>query len=366
MNNTNPIRVLHIVGGPMDFGGTEMFLMNYHRNINRNLIQFDYLIIEEGEGIFDYEINKLGGKVYYIPSKRTKFVLHFRKLLRVLNEYRNLPVHMHLDGMNGLYGFIALLNRNKFRISHSHNTNHLTSKIIGKFIHDSFRVLNRFVNNHYAACSKEASYWLHGRVCSKKSTIILNAIEINKFLFDSDSRFNLRQKFAIEDEIVIGHVGRFHDQKNHTFMLELAKYLKSNGVNFRMLFIGEGEHFQATKDYISLNNLGSVIILIGKSDIPQVYYNMMDVFILPSLFEGLGIVLVEAQTNGLPCLISPNIPSEAFLSNNITVLPITDPKIWASKLIEMTFERNTVHFNSYDINRASVKIVEFYTSLVGT
>ena len=175
----------------MNVGGIEMFLMNYYRYIDRSRIQFDFCIIEEGEGRFDQEIQRLGGNIYNLPSKKRYPIKHVRMVLNVLSNYRHLPVHMHLDGMNGIYGLIALLNKNKIRISHSHNTNHLTTNPLKKFIHDISRLLNRIVNNHFAACSKEASLWLHGKKNAKKYTLIRNAIDTDKFTFKPQ----LREKY---------------------------------------------------------------------------------------------------------------------------------------------------------------------------
>jgi len=341
--------VLHIVGGVMDVGGIEMFLMNYYRHIDRNGIQFDFCIVEEGEGHFDQEIRSLGGVIYNLPSKKRHPIKHLNSLLKVLRDYRNYPVHMHLDGMNGLYGLMALLNKNKIRITHSHNTNHLTNKPVKRFVHDFFRLLNRVVNNNFAACSYDASVWLHGKRKSKNSYIILNAIEIEKFKFNKAIRDSLKIKYDLKDEIIIGHVGRFHHQKNHKFMLEIAKYLKNSNFNFKMLFIGGGDLFELVNKSILDSELKNYILLINKTTTPEIYYNVMDLFIFPSLFEGLGISLIEAQTNGLPCLASNLIPSQAIFNLNVITLPIDSSKKWSEKIMSSIWKRNQNSLNPYNI-----------------
>jgi glycosyltransferase EpsF len=360
INIIKPLRVLHIVGGVMDVGGIEMFLMNYYRHIDRDVIQFDFCIVEEGNGHFDHEIRSLGGELHNLPSKKRHPIKHLKGLLHVLKKYRNNPVHMHLDGMNGLYGLIAFLNNNKIRISHSHNTNHLTNSPIKRFIHDSFRLINRLVNNHFAACSNDASLWLHGKKTANRAFIILNAIETDRFLFNQEARTTYREKYNIKNEIVIGHIGRLHYQKNHNFMLKLAKGLLDKKIDFKMIFVGTGELIDSLKVKIKSYNLNNNVILVGKTAIPEAYYNMFDIFILPSIFEGLGISLVEAQANGLPCIISDNIPQEAILNNNITILSIDDSSLWVESTLKIELTRFKDVSDSYDIKNAIIKITEYY------
>ena len=364
MENNRPLRVLHIVGGVMDVGGTETFLMSYYRNINRDLVQFDFCILEEGESQFDHEIRTLGGRIYNLPSKKRQPINHLKGLLKVLKEYQNYPVHMHLDGMNGFYGLIALLNSNKIRISHSHNTNHLTSNLVKVFIHDISRFVNRYANSHYAACSGNASIWLHGHRNLKKSNIVLNAIKTNDFDFNEQLRIQYRKKYNIADAIVIGHVGRFHNQKNHRFMIEIVKKLAKEKLNFKMVFLGGGELFEAIQKDVIQNNLEDYVLFLGKKSDPHNYYHMMDLFILPSIFEGLGIAIVEAQTNGLPCIVTDTIPSESIFKENVTRLPINTVDPWISQIKTSNLRREYVEINPYNINLSTQKLTDYYMTLV--
>jgi glycosyltransferase involved in cell wall biosynthesis len=363
-DKSKPIRVLHIVGGVMDVGGIEMFLMNYYRHIDRNLIQFDFCIVEEGNGHFDQEIRSLGGVIYNLPSKKRQPINHLKGLLKVLKEYQNYPVHMHLDGMNGLYGLIAFLKNNKIRISHSHNTNHLTNNPIKRFFHDSFRLLNRVVNNHFTACSNDASLWLHGKSNSHKSIIIRNAIDTKKFAFDETLRNQYRGHYGITDEIVIGHVGRLHPQKNHRFILNIAMELKALNVNFKIVFVGDGELHNDVETFITKNELSKIVIIVGKTDTPEVYYNMFDLFILPSLFEGLGISLIEAQSNGLPCLVSENIPAEAILSSRTRIIPLDEISSWVNIVLDTPIKRSSLNNNPYEISMNLSKMVDYYKGIL--
>jgi glycosyltransferase involved in cell wall biosynthesis len=359
-DKSKPIRVLHIVGGVMDVGGIEMFLMNYYRHIDRTIIQFDFCIVEEGEGHFDQEIRSLGGVIYNLPSKKRHPINHLKSLLKVLKQYRKCPVHMHLDGMNGLYGLIALINKNQIRISHSHNTNHLTNNIAKRLIHDFFRLLNRFVNNKFAACSNEACLWLHGIKNAQKAILIRNAINTINFEFSEALRNQYREYYGITDEIVIGHVGRLHPQKNHRFMLEIALELKTLNVDFKIVFVGDGELHNDIETFISKNELSKVVIMVGKTDTPEIYYNMFDLFILPSFYEGLGISLIEAQSNGLPCLVSENIPAEAILSSNTKTMPLVEISTWIKTILNTSRKRFHLFNNPYDIFINLPKLVDYY------
>jgi glycosyltransferase involved in cell wall biosynthesis len=364
INIIKPLRVLHIVGGVMDVGGIEMFLMNHYRHIDRDVIQFDFCIVEEGHGHFDHEIRSLGGELHNLPSKKSHPIQHLKGLLHVLKKYRNNPVHMHLDGMNGLYGLIAFLNNNKIRISHSHNTNHLTNSPIKRFIHDSFRLINRVVNNYFAACSNDASLWLHGKSNSHNSIIIRNAIDTKKFAFDETLRNQYRGHYGITDEIVIGHVGRLHPQKNHRFMLNIAMELNAINSKYKFVFVGDGILYDEIKSFINNNSLNKTVIITGKTNTPEEYYNMFDIFILPSLFEGLGISLIEAQSNGLPCLVSENIPSEAILSSNTKTMPLVEISTWIKTILNTSRKRFHLFNNPYDIFINLPKLVDYYKGLI--
>jgi glycosyltransferase involved in cell wall biosynthesis len=362
-DKSKPIRVLHIVGGVMDVGGIEMFLMNYYRHIDRNVIQFDFCIVEEGDGHFDEEIRGLGGVIYNLPSKKRHPIKHLKSLLKVLRHYRNYPVHMHLDGMNGLYGLIALINKNQIRISHSHNTNHLTNNIVKRLIHDFFRLLNRAVNNKFAACSNEACLWLHGIKKAQEAILIRNAINTKNFEFSEALREQYREYYGITDEIVIGHVGRFDPQKNHDFILQIANELKNKSFNFKFIFIGDGVLFERINSKVKMLKLDSKVIFVGKTKRPNIYYHMMDLFILPSNFEGLGISLVEAQVNGLNCIVSDEIPDEAVISENVKKLPLGNSENWANNIIQANTSRVFNLIESYEIEKNKIILETYYRSL---
>jgi glycosyltransferase EpsF len=224
-------------------------------------------------------------------------------------------------------------------------------------------LFNRVVNNQFAACSKAASLWLHGKNHNNKANIIINAIDTEKFSFDEETRINYRKKYNIKDEIVIGHVGRFHYQKNHDFMLLIAKGLNERKMDFKMIFVGSGELKESLELKIEDHNLNSNVILVGKTDVPEAYYNMFDIFILPSIFEGLGISLVEAQSNGLPCIVSNSIPEEAIFKGNTNVLPIVDYSVWIDSIQKSELTRTNDSSNPFNIKKSVFTLIDYYLSM---
>jgi glycosyltransferase involved in cell wall biosynthesis len=171
-----------------------------------------------------------------------------------------------------------------------------------------------------------------------------------------------REKYNINNEIVIGHVGRLHYQKNHEFMLRIAKGLFERNIDFKMIFVGSGDLENSLVSKIENYNLNNKIIMVGKTDTPENYYNMFDIFILPSIFEGLGISLVEAQSNGLPCIISENVPKEAILGSDTIVIPLADVSQWIQALTIIKPIRTIFLLNAFNIKYAINEISKYYLS----
>lgn len=366
-NKNGQIRVLHILGGKMDLGGIEIFLMNYFRHVDRSKVTFDFLITEEGEGHFDSEIDALGGKLYNVVSKRINPIRHLLHVSGLLRQYRKNPVHFHLDGMNGLYSLVALISGCKIRISHSHNTAHLTTQPLKLLIHNILRITNRFTSNHFAASSNDAHYWLHGNQ-KIKYTWVPNAIDTNIFSYSPSLREFYRNRYNVNQTIVLGHVGRFHPQKNHLFMLEVAKELKRRDFRFKMMFVGEGHLRTEVENRIIKYELRDEVLLIGKLDNVHKIYNCFDAFLFPSKYEGLGIALVEAQYNNLACFTSDRTPMEATISDNVKVISL-DVKSWVETIANHEYcdreeSAMIIKNNSYSIQDSATILEKFYEGLV--
>lgn len=357
------IRVLHVVT-KMDAAGIETLIMNWYRNINRKKIQFDFLVHREDEGFYDKEILKLGGRIYRVPSINP---FHHRKYINSLNDFFKRHkeysiVHSHLN----TYSMWPLRAAKKagipIRISHSHISN-------VPFDHKTlFRMytkskLTNYTTNNFA-CSMAAGKWLFGN--SEKITVINNAIDAEKYLFDKEIRMKIRKEMNIENNLVIGHVGRFAEQKNHNFLLDVFYEVHQINPNSKLILTGDGPLRSKIEGKIKKLNLENNVILTGViSDVNEIM-QAFDIFILPSFYEGLGIVAIEAQAAGLPTIVSDTTPKEVFITDNISSLSLDKtPKEWAQYIL--SYKRNrtwNAHQNiieaGFDIYEETRKIEKFY------
>ncbi len=302
------IRVLHVVGS-MQQGGTENFIMNVYRNIDRTKVQFDFLV--NRKGVFENEIKELGGRVYYTPALQNVGQIKYIKnldefLLKHKEEYD--IIHSHINQVTG----VILERANKagipIRIAHGHNNRYgpnffvnLYKKYLGTKIKDNA--------NYRFACSKQAGEFLYGK--GEKFQVINNSIDTSKFVFNEKIRNDVRNSLNIDDEcFVIGSVGRFNYQKNPLFILNIFnEYTKLNN-NSKLLLIGKGKLKDKILKYIDKHKLDNkVIILEDRKDVNELM-QAMDYFLLPSRYEGLGIVLIEAQASGLKCITSEKVVAE--------------------------------------------------------
>lgn len=372
----NPIRVLHVIGGVMDFGGTEIFLMNYYRQIDKTQVQFDFLLTGLEKGVFDDEIISLGGQLFNVPSKKQNIVKNLIGTYRILRNNQSSIVHSHLDGMNGLIMGLSSLARNQIRISHSHNTQHLTTNGVKLMIHNVFRFLSRSFSTDYMSASDEAAKWLHGkRIATSKNTVVVNGIDYQRYSFDLLTRNALRNKLKINDRFVLGHVGRFHFQKNHMFLLELVSKLVTLDDSILLMLVGDGETRVDIESKIEELKIQKYVHLVGKSDDTSKYYNVFDGFLLPSIFEGLGIVAIEAQVNGLNVIASTGVPQVAKISEQMIFLDTKDNTHWIEHILKLSKihssnkdQTENRRFSSevsdtYEIQHVSLTLVSKYIQL---
>lgn len=334
------IRILQIIPGGQVCGGIENFVMNYYRNIDRTKVQFDFLVHYNEKGYYDDEILKLGGKIYYTNVRNDKKILKYIKFLyNLFKEHKEYKIiHGHMPGLAPIYFGIAKARGVKIRIAHSHVTD--TEKTIkGRILKVIIKNI-KFFSNIYFACSEEAGKFMFQK---RKFIITKNAIDFDKFAFNEIKRENIRKKLEIEDSFVIGCVARFNQQKNHTFLLDIFSEILKIKKNSKLVLIGEG---QLEKEIMQkANKLGIVdkIKFLGVIENVHDYYNAFDVFVLPSNFEGLGIVMIEAQVNGLQVFTSTAVPKEAEVSKLIKFIPLEkDAMYWAKKITSSDTKRKDV------------------------
>ena len=358
-----PIRVLHIVTY-MGRGGLETMLMNYYRNIDRNKIQFDFLTHRDFEADYDQEIKALGGRIYHLPKLNPYSKKYLQELERFFEKHKEYKiVHSHLDCMAGIQLKYAKKKGVPVRIAHSHNCSQEKDlkyplKLVFK------RSIARYAT-YLFACSHAAGRWMFG---NRPFAVLYNAIDAEKYIFNEAIRTQMRKELKIEqDTLVIGHVGRICPQKNHDFLLEVFEELLKKHPNSTLLIVGEGPTEGKIKLKCERMGLSDKVIFTGgRSDVPELL-QAMDVFVFPSLFEGLGIANIEAQAAGLPCLISDKVPMECEKTKGlIHQLSLESGKAhWADCVLDAakTERRNVfgeIRDAGYDIKENAAKLGEFY------
>lgn len=358
------LRVLHVVGG-MNQGGTENFIMNLYRNINRNKIQFDFLV--NREGIFDEEIKSLGGRIYYIPALQKVGQLKYTKYLDdFYKEHKEYTiVHSHINQVSGLILERANKANIPIRIAHSHN-NKYGKNIFIKLYKSYLATKLKDYANYKFACSNEAGKFLFGNNSDFK--VFNNFIDTKKFIYNEDIRNKVRKKFNINNDcFVIGFVGRLCYQKNPLFLLKIFTEYKKLDNNSKLMIIGTGNLKNKILTYIKNNNLSdSVILLENRNDINELL-QAMDYFLLPSRYEGLGIVLIEAQSSGLRCLTSKDVvPKDVKITDLLSFYSLKNsPLNWAKYIYKnkkyIRKDMTEIMLKSgFDVKENIKKIENFY------
>lgn len=358
------VRVLQVIGS-LNTGGSQAMIMNLYRSIDRSKVQFDFVIFHDDERMHEEEITKLGGIVYYIPAFNGKnifnFVRNWKNFLTEHPEYR--IVHGHVRSVAAIYLFIAK-KMGRVTIAHSHSTSN--GEGFAASIKDIMQLPIRYIADYLFACSDDAGQYLYGKY--RKFEILQNSIECEKFSYNPLIRKKIRIQLGIEDAIVIGHVGRFVETKNQEFLVDLFYELQKKDRRYRLLFIGDGVLKEKIVNKCKNLEILSKVIFLGNKTNTQDYYQAMDVFILPSLFEGLGIAAVEAQAAGLPCILSEGIPKCVELTSNVAYLSLLDEKErWIDKINNFAQEEREISNAveqikkaGYDVKVQASKIQKFY------
>ena len=363
------IRVLQVIGA-MNCGGAETLLINLHRSIDRSRIQFDYVVHTNEKAFYDKEIKELGGRIYHCPKFNGINIIEYIKwwngFFKKHPEYK--IVHGHIGSSAAIYLTISRLH-GAYTIAHSHSTAS-SKRSISTFLWKTVSYPTRFVANYYMACSYEAGYARFGErvVTSKSFKVLKNAIDCNRFRFNSEIREKMRKELHIEDNYVVGHVGRFVDAKNHSFLIDIFLELKRKNPSAKLLLLGEGPLVDTIREKCKTWNLEKDVLFMGVQKNIEDFYMSMDVFCLPSKYEGLPLATVEAQVSGLKVIVSDVVPTiadiHAGLFNRLNLsLP---PRQWAKKLLDSKSEpreKDTINeaiTAGFDIKVEARKIEEFY------
>lgn len=358
-----PIRVLQVVTH-MNRGGLETMLMNYYRNIDRTKVQFDFLTHRPKNEKKDYddEIRSLGGKIYHMPVLNPFSRIYMKSLDEFFKEHKEYKiVHSHLDCLSAYPLKMAKKNGVPVRIAHSHNTSQ--EKNLKYLIKDYSKKQIPKYATHLFACGKEAGEWMFG---NHKFQIMNNAIDAKKFIYNEEIRKQKRQELGLDGKFVVGHVGRFNLQKNHEFLIRCFKNFVKSNKDAVLILIGNGELQDKIKQQVKEYQIEDQVKFLGlREDIPQLL-QAMDLFLFPSLFEGLPVTLVEAQAAGLPCIISDTITDEIMITDSISKISLNsnlekwNQVILKYKDMKRVNTMSEIVAHGFDIEKNARWLEEFY------
>lgn len=363
MTSKEPIRIL-IVDGKLICGGVESFLMNIYRHIDRTKVQFDFLVHYKERFYYDDEIESMGGKIYRLSFRNDNNYFKYKKDLKefFLSHPEYSIVWGHMDGLASIYLSVAKQCGIKTTICHSHITQ----------AENSFKgLLKRCLRknvwkycDYMFACSTEAGKYLFG---NHPFHLVNNAIEIDKFSFDNRVRSEIRNKYHWESKVVIGHIGRFFPQKNHSFLIDIFDNLVKTDEDFVLCLCGDGEDKKMIEELCESKKIKDKVYFMGNVKNAHDYFQAFDIFVMPSLYEGLPVTGVEAQTSSLKCIFSDTITQEVNLvRDNVEFLPIGNDAVdkWVdaikkNKVYNRVDCSETVINRGYSIDQLANKILTF-------
>lgn len=357
------LRVLQVVTY-MGRGGLETMLMNYYRHMDRSQIQFDFLTHRQDRYDYDDEIEQLGGKICRLPVLNPFSGNYKRALSYVFETHPEYQiVHVHQDCLSSVVLKIAKERGVKVRIAHSHSSSQDKNlKYPIKLFYQRF--IPRYATD-CMACSREAGDWMFR---GAPYQILNNAIDATSYVFDANKRSEMRQGLGIgADVLCLGHVGRFSEVKNHAFLLKILKQTLQFA-DAKLLLVGNGELKNAIEEQARTEQISDKVIFTGvRADVADLMQTM-DVFVLPSLYEGLPLTMVEAQASGLPCLISDKVPIECKLTEHVYQLPLSErANVWARQAAEIARlpredTLRQIQDAGFDIEDSARKLAEYYVS----
>jgi len=361
------VRILQVLGS-LEIGGAEVMIMNLYRQLDRSQVQFDFVIHTTEHCFFEDEISRLGGRIYRVPRFSGFNILQYMQAWKVFfqshPEYQ--IIHSHVASSSALHLGIAK-QFNLYTIAHSHSVKmfHGVKGMMDKV----FSFPTRCIANHFFACSKTAGQARFGNkiVDSNKFKVIKNALDVNRLGYSPDTREIYRKQLNLDGKFVVGHVGRFDAMKNHDFLIRLFSMVHERIPNAVMMLVGDGEQRTTIETLIKRFALEDAVMMLGtRSDVVELL-QAMDVFVFPSIAEGLGISVIEAQATGLPCVVSNCVPNDVRITELIKFLDLKDPMgVWAETIINYaTAHKRSSHTdaltdNGYDVIMTAGYLQAFY------
>ena len=366
------IRVLNITT-VLKAAGIESFIMNMYRNINKKNVQFDFLVMRDEKEYYDEEIKKMGGVKYTISKKSKNILIKVIKesfsLYKFLKNHKYKIVHIHYTTpLRVFYALAAKKAGVKVIIYHSHSAEVSGKSLPKKMLYSLLRRCIQKWATDYFACSVAAANWMFPSklVNDKKVKIIYNGIDTVKFKYDENNRNEVRTNLGLLNNFVLIHTGRFIEQKNQKFVLDVFQELKLLVPNSKLILLGSGDLFEETKKYAERINVKDDVFFLGVQSNVHKYLSAADCYIMPSLYEGLPVSAVEAECAGLPCYLSTNITTEVALTDLVSFLELTSSaKEWAVKIatcknVVRQDKSYMVRKAGYDVGTVANKLELFY------
>lgn len=358
-----PVRVLQIVSSLSAGSGVLCVVLNWHRHIDSTQVQFDYLYTLEAPVQKKEEIQKLGGNYYKLPHPLHQPIKFLRASYQFFRTHRYHTIHSHITHLNLFFFPLAKWFGTKNIVQHAHGSKWSDKKINGLRNYVMLHVVWPLIT-HKMACSQLAGKVYFG----KKFTVVNNGIDVEKFSYNTALRAQKRKELDLEHNFVVGHVGRFSREKNHSFLINIFAELVKKEPTARLVFVGDGTLKQAIEQQVLNKGLTGKVLFLGiRKDVAELY-QVFDCFVLPSLHEGLGIVAIEAQAAGLPCVLSNTLPSEVFVCN-CKKLRLDAPETWAQEILafakdfkreDMSVLVNTAGFSAAEVAK---QMQDFYSGL---
>lgn len=367
-----PIRILQVIG-IMNRGGAETMIMNLYRNIDRTKVQFDFVVHTNEVGSFDEEIKALGGRIYHCPRYVIKNHIGYKKWWKkFLSEHSQdyIAVHGHIGSTASIY--LSISNSyGLYTIAHSHSASGIST--LKDVVYKLLSYNTRNVAKCFFACSQLAGIKRYGRqiVCNNKIFFVLNnAIDTEKYICNDCIKNKKDKELCIdESQTVLGHVGRFDNAKNQMFLVHIFNELQNYNENSKLILVGNGKNFELVKEKVKLLDLENKVIMTGVRDDVNEILQTFDIFVFPSIYEGLPVSVIEAQASGLKCLLSDTVTKEVDITGNVEFMSLEkSPKEWAEKIVSMLpYERKNTQQKivdaGYDIKSTAEWLTDFYLKL---
>lgn len=359
------IRILHIVDS-LDMGGIQTFLLNVYKNIDCSNIKFDFLVFRPHKQVLEEEFKRRGSKIYRITNWRESVRRNRKELKCFFREHKEYSiVHYHAGSIN----YIAPIKeaykaKVPVRIMHSHNTR-IGGNPLNRLFHNFHKRSIEYIATDYFACGRKAAEWMFGGTnVEKKVVIINNGVCTADYTYDENIRVAKRKELNVENNFVIGHIGRFSYEKNHIFLITVLEKLKKTDCNPILILVGEGKEKENVMRRAEECGVRENIKFLGiRNDVNQLLQSF-DIFLLPSFHEGFPVVLVEAQAAGLPCIISSSISSEVAIKPNVKRINLSDSvEKWVEEILnenERIIDNKSLIEAGFDIEHTANELSKFY------